>query len=75
MSIEDKFNQAVEEWKDHCWKCDHYSSNPQFLDCAAYEKLVAMGSKILPLIEKDYAKEQEIGDVGQLWDYVLERIV
>ncbi len=75
MSIENEFNQALDEWKDHCWGCNHYSVNPGFLQCAAYEKLVAMGPEILSLIEKDYAKEQEIGDVRHLWGYVVKRIV
>lgn len=60
MSLEDTFNQAVEEWKPHCLNTAHLATREPCLDCDSYKQLVSMGSKALPLIRNQLNKEYEL---------------
>ncbi len=58
-NLEDIFNKDIREWKVYCEKVK-FSSNPQdYIDCDAYQNLVKMGPRILPLIRDLYNKPQE----------------
>lgn len=74
MSLEDNFHQAVEEWRVHCRKNSIHSMPQPYLDCNAYRQIVSMGPNVLPLIRKEYAKPQEVGDPGMLWCYAIKEI-
>ena len=70
MSLEEEFNQAIEEWKTHCKKPElKYSSTrfPAVTNCDAYRKIVSMGPKIFPLIRKlydrDSSKDSKLGKI------------
>ena len=60
MSLEDKFHQAVEEWRKHCRKNSIYSMPQAYLDCDAYRRIVAMGQQVIPLIREQLHSEYEI---------------
>lgn len=80
MSLEDKllennFKQAVNEWKKHCYKVRHHSVDEPYLDCDAYRTIIAMGPKVLPLIRKEYAKPQGVGNPGRYWCAAIKEIV
>ncbi len=59
MSIEDKFYQAVNEWKEHCRKPEVlYSSYIKvMLSCKAFEMIVKLGPAVLPLVRKLYDED------------------
>ncbi|MEK6917734.1 MAG: hypothetical protein AABW51_02190 [Nanoarchaeota archaeon] len=61
MALEDKFNQAVSEWREHCKNNSFHSVISPYLDCEAYRNIIAMGPAILPLIRDQLKKEIEIG--------------
>ncbi|HLC80892.1 MAG TPA: hypothetical protein VJG31_03925 [Candidatus Nanoarchaeia archaeon] len=56
MKIEDKFNQAVEEWITHCRnpQVQFSSSSDPIKNCGAFKKIVLMGYEALPLIRQIY---------------------
>ncbi|MBI4979932.1 hypothetical protein HZC30_00065 [Candidatus Woesearchaeota archaeon] len=59
MSIEDKFDQVMKEWKEYCQKpevqCD---SNPEVvLNCRAFKRMVKLGPTVLPLVRKLYEED------------------
>jgi len=50
MGLEEKFDQHMGEWIDHCITVG-YESNPQrYFRCTAYTSLVALGKEIFPHI-------------------------
>lgn len=54
MGIEERFNQAIEEWRGHCHRM-RFSSRPgDFIECESYIKLVELGEEVLPLIRRLY---------------------
>jgi len=57
--LEDTFNQAVDEWIEHCRKPEvQYSSSIQSVrDCEPYRKIVSMGSEALPLVRQLYDRD------------------
>ena len=75
MPLEDEFNEALSEWKQHCRKNSMHSMSQPYLDCNAYRKIVSMGKDILPLIRREYAQPQEIGDPGYLWGFAIKSII
>ena len=70
-TIDDKFHQAVDKWKEHCRENAHFSLPERYLDCEAYLQIVSMGSQILPLIRNQLNSEYET-DVK--YDAELERL-
>ena len=75
MGLEDKFNEAVKEWKEHCKKNPFYSSPQPYMDCDAYRKIVAMGPEVLHLIRKEYASEGIDNMPGNLWGGIIHEII
>ena len=74
MTLEDKFNQVIEKWMEHCSQPSVLldSSGTAIKDCDAYKELVAMGKKALPLIRQAYdrdgnfyfhAQDEQKGDI------------
>lgn len=61
MSLENKFNEYVFEWKKHCELPKvSISSNPiMYINCDAYKNIVDMGYKALPFIKKTYEGSDE----------------
>lgn len=59
MPIEAKFNEAVQEWKEHCKRNSHHSMPMPFLDCDAYRTLISMGKEILPFVRDELSKAYE----------------
>ncbi|MBI5066309.1 hypothetical protein HZA97_08800 [Candidatus Woesearchaeota archaeon] len=59
MSLEELFNQSIEEWVVHCKSPEvQFSSflKPVF-DCDVYRKIVSMGRDALPFIRQFYDKD------------------
>ncbi|MBU4069385.1 MAG: hypothetical protein KJ646_00210 [Nanoarchaeota archaeon] len=56
MSLELKFNTAIQNWIEHCDspKVQVSCSKKNMFDCEAYGSLVQMGKPILPLIRNAY---------------------
>lgn len=55
--LEEKFNQEMEKWREHCKKIMHSSFMIDRTNCQAFKELVSMGTEILPLIRKAYDTE------------------
>lgn len=53
-TIDDEFQEAVEDWKEHCERNSFSSMTRKFLECDAYPRIVAMGPAALPLIRRVY---------------------
>lgn len=56
MGIEERFNQAVKEWIEHCKSPDVQvdSSSELVRNCDAYRKIISIGKKALPLLRQLY---------------------
>ena len=56
MSLEAKFNIAIQNWIEYCDspKVQISCSKKNMFDCDAYNLLVQMGKPILPLIRETY---------------------
>ena len=59
MSIEDKFNQAIEEWKKHVENAGPTSFASKFVICPTSSRIIQMGKEALPLIRKLYDENCE----------------
>ncbi len=57
MGIEEKFNTAVKEWKEHSWNMINSSSYGAGVNCDAYRQIVSFGHESLPLIRKLYDED------------------
>ncbi len=86
MSLEDNFQDTLQQWKRHI-RSNSISSNwKDYLQCRAYERLVGMGEAILPLVRQELSREMEADDTygsaksieegnpGALWAFLLHRI-
>lgn len=53
------FNQALQEWVEHCKKPEVQLSSysKPVTDCEAYRKIVSMGYEALPLVRKVYDRD------------------
>ncbi len=75
MSIEEKFNKNIEEWKNHCYN-KSYSSNPgDYVDCKAYIRIINMGKEILPLIRILYDSKDKDAELGMIKAFGLPRVL
>ncbi|MBI4155256.1 hypothetical protein HY498_04185 [Candidatus Woesearchaeota archaeon] len=66
MGYEERFNQHIEEWINHCNTPKVRLSAKFFLealDCEAYKNIVSMGPSILPFIRKMYNRSAGIHDL------------
>lgn len=67
MGLADNFNQAVQEWIEHC-KNPHVqvsSSSEPVRNCDAYRKIISMGREVLPLIRQLYDADASFFIHGQ----------
>lgn len=64
--METEFNQAVEEWITYCRNSGALfdSSAKAIINCEAYNKILLMGHRALPLIRKLY--DRDISDNFEL---------
>lgn len=77
MGLQEEFDAAVKDWKKHC-NSVRYSSNPRdYYSCDAYRRIVAMGSRVLPLVKDVYADEKDDdSSVGfASWSSIVGEIV
>ena len=77
MSLEDKLNKAVGEWKEHCSKPEVLaSSSSSKVRCDAYRKIVGMSGKALPLIRKLYdAPDKNDFPLQVLKSYLVSAVI
>lgn len=75
--LETKFNNNLEQWREHCKKNLYSSCIKDYIDCNAYKNIVEMGREALPLIRKAYDTEQKDnpGSVRWLLCNVVRKIV
>lgn len=76
-AIEDIFAHEYAAWRTHC-KENLIHSNPHFYtDCVPFRKIVSLGKRALPLIQRAYAQEngKREGDPFHHWAYVIKEIV
>jgi len=67
MGLEDNFNQAVQEWIEHC-RNPHVqisSSAEPVRNCEAYRKILSMGKAVLPLVRQLYDADVSFYIYGQ----------
>jgi len=75
MKLEEQFNQAVGEWREFCSQ-SHVQFSSQIrsrLMSEPYDKILAMGPSVLPLIKKEY--EGENTEIGPAWISAVAQIV
>lgn len=76
QGLEEKFESALERWREHCRRNSDHSDAQSYLDSDAYREIVSMGVEVLPFIREAYANESEdVGEPGRLWAYVIHEIV
>jgi hypothetical protein len=68
MNIVEEFNILTKEWAEHCQSVVFSSNIQDYLNHAAYRKLVELGSPIIPYIMKQYKKDE------LPWGFVLDEI-
>ena len=74
--LEDRFNDALARWSEHCKRNSHFSFDRPYLDCDSYREIVSMGTEILPLIRENYANEKGgPGEPGALWVHAIRKII
>ena len=75
MSLEQKFQAALKEWKIHVHDNSIHSSFEPYLDCDAYRRIVGMGRMALPLIYQQLKIEVEMQELyGQRLNKIKERV-
>jgi hypothetical protein len=78
-TIDDVFREAIDEWKEHCQNNAFYRMPGPYLECDAYEQIVAMGSAALPLLRKiydaDISVDPEIERVQAYIIYAVQDII
>jgi hypothetical protein len=57
--LEERFQDALGRWKEHCINNINYSFAKPYLDCDAYKEIVSMGVSSLPLIRDQLYQETE----------------
>ncbi|MFA5856748.1 MAG: hypothetical protein WC867_05290 [Candidatus Pacearchaeota archaeon] len=73
--LEDRFNRAIERWKEHCYNKSHVSDPKIVLNCEAFEEIVSMGRDALPFIRDYYTNQKtDIIGPGRYLTYAIERI-
>src|SRR3989338_6250898 len=68
MSLEDRFNQAMTEWKEHCGRHTYRSSTAYVHDCEPFRTIVSMSYAALPLIQRFYQKTSSETNIGMIKD-------
>jgi hypothetical protein len=59
--LEERFNDAIERWREHCCNMAFSSRSGDYVECRAYQDIVVMGEGVLPLIRKLYDKKGNYG--------------
>ena len=70
-SLEEKFQESLSHWKDHCSNKGHFSDLTAYLDCNSYREIVTLGREVLPLIKIQL--EQEI-KMNQRYENELDKL-
>ncbi len=67
MGLENDFNQAVQEWVEHCKspKVQVSSFSEPVRDCDAYRRIASRGGEVLPLIRQLYDADTSFFIHGQ----------
>ncbi len=71
VKLEERFQEALGRWKEHCRRNSLHSSTRPYLNCDAYREIVSMGVSSLPLIHDQLHQEIE---TDKRYDNELKRL-
>lgn len=71
VTLEERFQDALGRWKEHCRNNSFHSFPKPYLDCDAYREIVSMGISSLPLIRNQLHQEIE---TTQRYNHELKRL-